>query len=421
MDIEQLELQRAALVEQGKAIHAAAEAAGRGLTAEEEHRHKRIVADISAIGGSIAAIRNMQQMQAVRPPVTVTTATAVATGQRIAPAASPRGSSANTMQERLGSFAFADLYQGNYQASVTGTSVASGSILLPHEVMVGVVASLDQASVMGALGLTILALDGNGSVTLPYVDEKARGQFVGAGDEVTAANLGFKGAKLVPHKVVVLLPCANEALRSASPSVTALLMGQVSRALATTLDDSIFEGAGTEHEPRGIKNRTDILNISLGPNGLVPTSIDPFIDAKAQLESQNATPSAWVMSPLVWSVLQKLRENSTDSNIPLLGTGSDAAATGVTRKMLGLPVVLHSGLSVTEVEGESGPVCGSVYLAQWDQVIVGRWSDMLLDVDGSRLFNRDMSEIRGILQFDVAVPNAAAVCRISGVRGHLEP
>jgi HK97 family phage major capsid protein len=182
----------------------------------------------------------------------------------------------------------------------------------------------------------------------------------------------------------------------------------------------VFEGSGVENEPRGLALRDDIVNISMGANGAVPTDLDPFVDALSQLMSRNAQPTAWVMHPQLWGVLSKLKEETTTSNVPLLGVGTDVAATGLQRRLLGLPVVLHSGLTVTEEEGSSGAKCGSVYLGQWDRVIVARWTDALMEIDGSRLFHRDMSELRAIVQVDVAVPTPTAVCRIRGVRGHLE-
>ena len=38
-----------------------------------------------------------------------------------------------------------------------------------------------------------------------------------------------------------------------------------------------------------------------------------------------------------------------------------------------------------------------------------------IEVDGSLLFNKDMSALRGIVRADVVHPNPAAICRVSGI------
>jgi hypothetical protein len=49
------------------------------------------------------------------------------------------------------------------------------------------------------------------------------------------------------------------------------------------------------------------------------------------------------------------------------------------------------------------------------QLVVVRRQDATIELDRSRLFHRDMSELRGRLRADLVVPNPAAVVRIEGI------
>jgi hypothetical protein len=50
------------------------------------------------------------------------------------------------------------------------------------------------------------------------------------------------------------------------------------------------------------------------------------------------------------------------------------------------------------------------------EVVFVRRQDATIELDRSRLFNQDMSELRAKLRADLIVPNPTAVVRIVGVR-----
>jgi hypothetical protein len=58
----------------------------------------------------------------------------------------------------------------------------------------------------------------------------------------------------------------------------------------------------------------------------------------------------------------------------------------------------------------------SVYVLDASEVVAVKREDFELRVDSSRLFNQDMSEVRAIARWDVAVPNPTAVARVVGFR-----
>lgn len=49
------------------------------------------------------------------------------------------------------------------------------------------------------------------------------------------------------------------------------------------------------------------------------------------------------------------------------------------------------------------------------EVVVVRRQDSQIELDRSRLFDRDMSEIRAKMRADLIVPNPQAIVRIDGI------
>jgi HK97 family phage major capsid protein len=73
-----------------------------------------------------------------------------------------------------------------------------------------------------------------------------------------------------------------------------------------------------------------------------------------------------------------------------------------------------SQLSITETQGTANNA-SSIYCFDPNQVVGVFREDASIEVDNSRLFNSDQSEIRAIMRADVVVPNPKAVCRILGI------
>jgi hypothetical protein len=95
---------------------------------------------------------------------------------------------------------------------------------------------------------------------------------------------------------------------------------------------------------------------------------------------------------------------------PLTATPS----TDAPRQVFGSRVFVSGQLSTNESQGTSSD-CNSIYVYSPSEVVVLRRQDAEIELDRSRLFNEDASELRGKLRCDLIVPNPAAVVRIVGV------
>jgi HK97 family phage major capsid protein len=119
------------------------------------------------------------------------------------------------------------------------------------------------------------------------------------------------------------------------------------------------------------------------------------------------------MHPRTWRTLLKIKEASGSAKSLMQSEmGVDGAPV---RTLFGVRVYLSSQVSTTETQGTATSVASSAYVFDPSQVFAVFRQDTRVEVDSSRLFNSDQSEIRAIMRADLAVANAAGVVRILGI------
>lgn len=224
---------------------------------------------------------------------------------------------------------------------------------------------------------------------------------------ITPTDPAFATLTATPRKLAALAQVSNEVVDDSDPAIIDVLTAHIATVLGLKLDLAAFEGSGTAPEIRGLKNIAGIQTTSMGANGGAVTSLDTFSDAIALLEAVNARAGAIIMAPRTWNTVRKLKDTTSR---PLLGDGAQATAANI----LGVPVYVTGQLSVTETQG-TATTASSIYVFDPGQIVLVRRADTSIELDRSRLFNQDASELRGTLRADLLAPNPAAVVRIVGV------
>jgi HK97 family phage major capsid protein len=270
---------------------------------------------------------------------------------------------------------------------------------------------LSAASVGLASGFSLISTDRD-SVTIPrWTADPSAGWTAEAGT-ISSTDANADTVTATPRKLAGLQRTSNEALADSNPSLYERIAAGLVRSIALKADLGFYEGSGTAPEIRGLKNVSGIGSVSMGTNGATPTTLDPFADAIGTVVEANATPSVIVMHPRTWRTLSKIKEVSGSAVPVLQGEGNVGSAPR--RSIYGLPVLLSSQLSITETQGTANNA-SSAYVYDASEVVVVRRSDVSVEIDRSRLFNSDESEIRAIARLDLIVPNPAAVVRIAGL------
>jgi HK97 family phage major capsid protein len=84
---------------------------------------------------------------------------------------------------------------------------------------------------------------------------------------------------------------------------------------------------------------------------------------------------------------------------------SGSGAQAVQKQIYGVPVYTSTQLNLGD----------TAFVAIPSEIVVVRRQDVRVEVDSSRLFNSDESEIRAIARYDLVVPNPEAVVLLEDV------
>jgi HK97 family phage major capsid protein len=291
-------------------------------------------------------------------------------------------------------------------------TTGAGSALVPTEQLPRVFDRLAETSAGLKSGFTVIPT-ASSELRIPHLTADVSAAWVAEGDTIAASDPGLEPILATPRKLAALTSLSNEVILDSNPKVLDLTFGNLLRALANGLDLAFFEGSGVAPEIKGLKNVAGIQKIDMGTDGAAFTDLDPFSEAMSLLEQANAEATAIVTNARTWGDLMKLREQ-TGSLKPLLSESAGSPTGGVRRTLLGVPVYLTPHVSVNETHGAANDA-SAVYVYQANQVVAVRREEARIELDRSALFASDMSQVRGVIRYDMVVPNPAAVCRIEGV------
>lgn len=242
------------------------------------------------------------------------------------------------------------------------------------------------------------------SVIFPKITSDVDPTWVAAGEEIPEGAPGLTKLEGKPKKLAHRVEIENEVLDDSAPSAQTILDQHLATMLALKLDRSIFEGdpATDTDSIRGLRHTVGIQELSMGTDGAALTNYDPFIRAVGMLRAANVPgPYAIATNPRTLTALELLkRETGSSEQLP--------APVGLP------PFYVSSQLAIDEVQGEADDAGSAYVYAPAQLLLINRLEGEIL-IDRSRLFHRDMSEIRAKLRADLLVPNPVAVVRIKGI------
>lgn len=304
------------------------------------------------------------------------------------------------IEQRLGD-ALREVRKGESRALTTSATIS------PGELSTVLLDKLRAASVGLASGITVVSTDKD-SVVYPTLTADVNPSWYAEAAPITPGDPTFSTLTATPRKLAHLVQMSNEVIDDSEPSIVDVLNNHLLQVLALKLDVGLFEGSGTAPEIRGLRNVAGIQSIT----GVGALTLEDIADAIAALEAANAPPPfVVVLPPRSWSALRKVRDASGGA-----GTGafllSPSPATDAALSLFGASVFVSSQLSTAEGAGMNE---NSVYVYAASQLVYVMRKEIELELDRSRLFNSDQSELRAKLRGDLICPNPSAAVRLSGV------
>lgn len=279
-------------------------------------------------------------------------------------------------------------------------TTTSADPIAPPELSAFLFDRLRASSVALASGIRVVPTERE-SIEWPKITADVDPAWYAETDTITPGDPAFATITATPRKLAHLVELSNEVIDDSEPAIVDVLNGHLATVLGLKLDLAIFEGnqAANPNVIRGLKYTPGIQTVSMGANGAA-FSYDAFIEAIGLLQAANVPgPYVAVLNPRTATDAARLKDADGRQLTPPVGMP---------------PVSTTSQLSVTETKGTSSNA-SSAYVYAPAQLVVVRRQDASIELDRSRLFHRDMSELRGRLRADLVVPNPEAVVRIEGV------
>jgi HK97 family phage major capsid protein len=291
------------------------------------------------------------------------------------------------------------------RGEVRSLTTTSAEPIAPTELSTFLWDRLRPLSIALASGLRIIPTDRE-SITWPRLTADVDPTWTAETDQIPSGDPGFGDLTATPRKLAHRVEMSNEVVDDSDPSAVDVVNAHLATVLSLKLDTAIFEAnpAVTPNSIRGLRWTAGVQTIDMGADGAALGDYDVFIEAIGMLRAANVPgPYAIASHPSVLTELELLKEEAAGSNVQL------GAPAGLP------PFYVSSALSTTEPKGINADT-RSAYVYSPAQVVLVRRKDAEIDWDRSRLYDRDMSEMRAKLRADLLVPNPEAVVRIVGIR-----
>jgi HK97 family phage major capsid protein/HK97 family phage prohead protease len=370
--------------------------------------HDVCLATYPAYPSTSVELRSKEQENHVSTTSTSTgtaTTSSTATGTVGGLKAQSRNASVEPNIEQRVSQALRSVRKGEARA-LSNTSAAAIS---PAELSTFLFEKLRASSVALSTGLRTISTTKE-SIVWPKLSADVSPSWVAEAATIPTGDPSFTTLTASPKKLAHRVVMSNEVIDDSDPSVVDVLNTHLVRMLSLKLDLAIFESDGTNNSITGFKSTANTQSVSLGTNGASLTSLDPVADAIGLLEAANVPgPYVAVMPPRTWAAIRKFKDTT---NAPLL---TQFPSTDATRAVFGVPVYVTSQLSVSETQG-TATNASSIYVYAPQEVVFVRRLDAVVEVDRSRLFDSDQSEMRAKLRADLIAPNPEAIVRVLGVK-----
>ena len=231
-----------------------------------------------------------------------------------------------------------------------------------------------------------------GDISIPKTTTGMSAAFVA--NEATAvseSDPAFGQLALSPETCGAYTDIGRKLFRQSDPSVDAMIMGDLARALAVKIDQTIINGSGSSGEPTGILNlSTDVNTVSHGTNGGAETWAK-VVSYQGQIQADNAASDdmCWVMHP------------TTIANYKTIEKATNTAQFLVADGMMDGYEVLSSSNVPTNLTKGTGTNLHGVIFGDFSSCVVAMWGGLDLQVDPYSLGTKGVIRLVGLQDLDL--------------------
>lgn len=151
--------------------------------------------------------------------------------------------------------------------AANATMPSDGGYLVPETYAEEIIPLLTAKSILLKLGATVVPME-NGNFNIPRMASGTAASYVGEQRRVAASKPKFENVRLSSKKLMAKVIISNDLIRSTSMAADQIILRDATNAIALAYDRAGLLGSGSEFEPRGIFNMSDVpvINFNAAPD-----------------------------------------------------------------------------------------------------------------------------------------------------------
>lgn len=288
-----------------------------------------------------------------------------------------------------------DLLYAKLAESRNLTSTGTAGAFTPAEFSKNFVDLMAPSSVVLASGVNRVATNASEWKT-PVVTSDFTPAFVGELADLPTGGFAAGLLTVKPMKIGTSEMLSSEFVNDSDGVSLNAISRSMLRTLALGFDKQALTGTAGADKFVGIANTAGIQTLALTA---APTDLKPFADAFGKLEDVSAMPTVVVMNPTRWAQLLGLKDTTGRQ---LLSAGAGSGTDGINRSILGVPVKVSPYVDANTI---------LVYDASEIYAVIRK--DATFETSSDAGFFKDGIGARAIMRAAIAVPNAAAVVKMT--------
>jgi HK97 family phage major capsid protein len=289
-----------------------------------------------------------------------------------------------------------------HRALAEGTDSTGGALLAP-ELAAFVIDRLAPATRVLQLGARIVPMHSQ-EMYLGRMTGPAGASWKSEGQTIDDSGPTFDSLHLVAHTLPVLIKASWELVQDWSEAAMQELETEIYRALAIGVDSAALFGSGSDPEPRGLLNTSNVDLTQLGSSDGGPIEWDDLLTAAGTIRDNNLEPSGFLASSRTWTSLNGRKDSLGRYLLPPTSIAD-------------LPQLSSNIIVNTDTVGSS-TACSKLYAGDWRQLLLA------YRVDAARFGIRQLTEryasegqigFLAYLRCDVAVAHPEGFSIITGI------
>lgn len=292
----------------------------------------------------------------------------------------------------------------------TGAPTTGGALVATNLLAGSFIELLRKKARVLQMGATVLSgLVGN--VDIPRQTGAATAYWVAEGSDLTESEMTFDKVSLTQKSVGTYGMISRNMMMQSTPDIEMLVRADLLAIIALGIDLAALSGTGTNGQPLGIANTSNIGSVLGGTNGAAIT-IDHLIDLETAVTSANVDEAnlAYLSNAKVVGALKKLKSTTGAYLWTNLPGGNRSGTPG---EINGYSMARTNQARSNLTKGNQSGVASEVFFGDFSQVLLGEWGvlEILPNPYDSTAYKQGGVLIRAMQSVDVAIrhPQAFAV------------